>query len=149
MCLLLASPGYHLPECGDAGEAGSIIAVPSSVICSWRTRLGCSGERRGEQVPLSFPFALRGSFRSRGSSSDSMAATRWPLNCKNRDWGKESHFQRYIHFTSLFYLQKKKRKALETICHFPSTCVPLCGVCVYSKRKWMKTFWRLVYFQIS
>lgn len=61
-----------LPECGDPGEAGSMTAVPSSAMRSWRARLGCSGEMGGERAPLSHPFARRGSFRSRGSSRDSM-----------------------------------------------------------------------------
>ena len=85
LCLYLSS--RCLPECGDAGEAGSMTAVPSSAIWSWRTRLGCTAERGGERAPLSFPLARLGSFRSRGSSRDSMTQTRSPPNCENR-WGK-------------------------------------------------------------
>lgn len=61
------------PVCGEAGDAGSMTAVPSSAMRSWRARLGCSGERGGERAPLSLPLARRGSFRSRGSSRESMA----------------------------------------------------------------------------
>lgn len=74
---------YYSPVCGDAGEAGSMTAVPSSAMWSWRACLGCSGERGGLRAPLSFPLALRGSFRSRGSSSDSMIADLPPASaCK-------------------------------------------------------------------
>lgn len=50
-----------------------MTAVPSSAIWSRRARFGCSGASGGERPPLSFPLARRGSFRSRGSSKDSMA----------------------------------------------------------------------------
>lgn len=62
--------------CGEAGEAGSITAVPSSAMKSWRARLACSGDRGGECTPLSLPLGRRWSFRSRGSSKESMAANR-------------------------------------------------------------------------
>ena len=77
------------PVCGDAGEAGSMTAVPSSAMRSWRARLGCSGESGGERAPLSLPLARRGSFRSRGSSRDSMATTRSPPTCTNSHRGPE------------------------------------------------------------
>ena len=80
------------PVCGEAGEAGSMTAVPSSAMRSWRARLGCSGESGesgGERAPLSLPLARRGSFRSRGSSRDSMATTRSPPTCTNSHRGAE------------------------------------------------------------
>lgn len=52
-----------------------MTAVPSSAMSSWRDCLGCSGERDGERAPLSLPLGRRGSFRSRGSSRESIATT--------------------------------------------------------------------------
>lgn len=74
--LLMLVGACGLPVCRQPGEAGSMTAVPSSVIRSRRARLGCTGEKEGERTPLSRPLARRGSLRSRGSSRDSMTTSR-------------------------------------------------------------------------
>lgn len=67
-----------LPVCGEAGDAGMMTAVPSSAIRSCPAPLACMGEGvrvGGDMVPLSRPPTHPlGTFRSSGSSKDSMTA---------------------------------------------------------------------------